>query len=85
MRIISQNGEVDIPYEGSILLLDEKYNGSWWLSAKFPGEPDEYILGDFDTKEDAKAMIISIAKSWMRNYPIFYCTKEEDKTPKERE
>lgn len=89
MRIISQNGEVDVPYEGAILLLNEKTNASgiygFYLSAKYPGEDDEYIIADFDTREEGKAMIVSIAKSWMRNYPIFYCTKEEDKIPKERE
>lgn len=86
MRIISQNGELDIPYENARILLNEETNASgicgFYLTAEYPGEDNEYILGHYDTREEGKAMIVSIAKSWMRNYPIFYCTKEEDKIPK---
>lgn len=51
MRIISQDGEYDIPYESSVLRIEE--NVIW----AFPTQADEYIVAQYSTQEKAeKAM-----------------------------
>lgn len=51
MRIISQDGEYDIPYESSVLRIEE--NVIW----AFPTHADEYIVAQYSTQEKAeKAM-----------------------------
>ena len=48
MRIISQDGEYDIPYESSVLRIEE--NVIW----AFPTHVDEYIVAQYSTQEKAK-------------------------------
>lgn len=51
MRIISQDGEYDIPYESSVLRIEA--NVIW----AFPTQADEYIVAQYSTREKAeKAM-----------------------------
>ena len=51
MRIISQDGEYDIPYESSVLRIEA--NVIW----AFPTQADEYIVAQYSTQEKAeKAM-----------------------------
>lgn len=51
MRIISQDGEYDIPYESSVFRIEE--NVIW----AFPTHADEYIVAQYSTREKAeKAM-----------------------------
>ena len=51
MRVISQDGEYDIPYESSVLRIEA--NVIW----AFPTQADEYIVAQYSTQEKAeKAM-----------------------------
>lgn len=51
MRVISQDGEYDIPYESSVLRIEA--NVIW----AFPTQADEYIVAQYSTPEKAeKAM-----------------------------
>ena len=84
MRIISQNGCLDIPYDGARIhvrendAFGEDYSypdaKEWVVEATYRADDDnQFMLATYDTEEESKDLLISIAKSWMRNYPIFFC------------
>lgn len=85
MRIISQNGRRDLPYEGSKIIVERReedaYGDEWagekeWrVIADYP--TDQFLLASFDTEEEAKDLLLAIAKGFKHNYQIFYCGEKE--------
>ena len=84
MRIISQNGRVDIKYEDISVHVESKESFDKFVSEKWilllgrTSNGNDFLLGSFDTLEEAKAMLLAIAKGWRHNYQIFYCSEKEE-------
>lgn len=85
MRIISQNGHLDLPYDGARIQVRENCElgedyayleaKKWIVEVTYRDEEDQFMIATYDTEEDAKDLLVSLAKSWMRNYPIFFCSE----------
>ena len=58
MRIISQDGEYDIPYESSVLRIEA--NVIW----AFPTQADEYIVAQYSTQEKAEKAMQMLHESY---------------------
>lgn len=74
MRIISQDGEYDIPYESSVLRIEA--NVIW----AFPTQADEYIVAQYSTQEKAEKAMQKLHESYAPE-PLFI---RKDVSPGER-
>ena len=74
MRIISQDGEYDIPYESSVLRIEE--NVIW----AFPTHADEYIVARYSTEEKAEKAMQKLHEAYAPE-PLFI---HKDVSPVER-
>lgn len=59
MRIISQDKETDIPYERSAFVIETLDKGNFLIHAYIYGK--YFWLGTYNTLDDAKAVLSSIA------------------------
>jgi len=76
MRIISQNGRYDIPYERAVLRVYQKeYSSKYLILADVNHET--YEMAELLDEEEAKAKLLEIARGWRRNFNIFYLGDKE--------
>jgi len=68
MRLISQNKDMDIPYELSALTC-EQYDNDYAVAARF--DAIRYIMGRYDSKDGAKLVLEAIRAASMCNSKIF--------------
>ena len=74
MRVISQDGEYDIPYESSVLRIEA--NVIW----AFPTQADEYIVAQYSTQEKAEKAMQKLHEAYAPE-PLFI---HKDVSPCER-
>lgn len=72
MRIISQKGNIDVPYEKVVLFADNV--GA--IHCKFGGE--SFRMGLYSSKQDAKAVMKMIRDAWDNAYEMFQLPKREE-------
>ena len=54
MRVISQDGTMDFPYENSIVLIDTMAKDAVFVIMQAIGDDEVSIMADYSTKEKAK-------------------------------
>ena len=66
MRIISQNGMNDYPYEQCMIFVNHKERTKLCTSMCGDGDSDNYAeLGEYNSEEDAKFMLEFLSTSYM--------------------
>lgn len=70
MRIISQDNEVDVPYENVVLYISH-LNDESFIIAESPSGTD-YHLGRYETLEEAKKVFDEIYHKWRHGYECAY-------------
>ena len=89
MRIISQNGRVDLKYDDAIIYAEEQSqqhpipNEKQFLLRCMCSGTD-LVLGSYDTLEEAKSVLLSIAKGYRHNYQTFFLSEKEEVVPEKR-
>lgn len=64
MRVISQNGKIDYPYEQSIVFIDPK--GTHAVLIQPAGEHKGFALGIYSTKEKAIKAMEMLREAWIK-------------------
>lgn len=80
MRLISQYGEIDIPYERMAVEIDGS-DGQYTIIAYDTSDNDEYsywAMGAYDTLEKAKKVMWEIGESQYEDMAYFLFPKNED-------
>ena len=54
MRVISQDGTMDFPYENSIVFIDTRAKDAVFVRMQAIGDDEASIMADYSTKEKAK-------------------------------
>lgn len=54
MRVISQDGTMDFPYENSIVFIDTRAKDAVFVRMQAIGDDETSIMADYSTKEKAK-------------------------------
>lgn len=68
MRIISQDKMIDIPYEGAAVYIDRSAANKIYAHV-----PDEsFLIGAYDTAEDAAYVMSLIRTAFSEEYRYFY-------------
>lgn len=63
MRVISQDGSIDYPYDKSVVFLDA-YNENN-VEIQLAGDKECLILGNYSTKEKALKAMETLRKAWL--------------------
>ena len=75
MRIISQDKAADVPYEISVLMIDERTN--WYVIAARVYDA-QVMLGRYYTLDDARAVLWAIAANAKAKKDYFEMPGEEE-------
>ena len=54
MRVISQDGKLDFPYENSVVFIDTRAKDAVFVRMQAIGDDEASIMADYSTKEKAK-------------------------------
>ena len=75
MRIISQDGTIDVPYETSSIAVSGKYCGIYVYSSAFLSG---MRIGVYDTHEQALAVMREIREDYKNGYTVFKLPKNNE-------
>lgn len=64
MRVVSQNGSMDYPYDKSVVFLNRRNKSI--VSIQLSGDTEVTTLGQYSTKERALKAMEMLRKSWLR-------------------
>lgn len=74
MRVISQDGKLDFPYENSVVFFDTRHYGGNSVVAQLIGDTEAVmLLGKYSTKEKAIKAIEMLRKVYENNV-FYHCT-----------
>lgn len=73
MRLISQDGTFDVPYESVVL---QRYkDGIYWLNKNLLGNEsginEDLKIAEYETEEEAKFVLLQIQEAFIREDKIF--------------
>lgn len=69
MRIVSQNGKMDLPYDTAIISVNEEDHS---LVAQVPGSLPSAIIGTYDSNEEAVSVMEDIRTSFRQGH-LYFC------------
>lgn len=69
MRIVSQNGKMDFPYDTAILFINEEDHS---LIAQVPDSLPSAIIGTYDSDEEAMSVMEDIRTSFRQGH-LYFC------------
>lgn len=72
MRIVSQDGTIDYPYENSVVFLDRRFE--YAVSIQVIGCKEIEVLGKYSTKEKAVKAIEGLRCAYMRHNRFMHVT-----------
>lgn len=72
MRIVSQDGTVDYPYENSVVFLDRRFE--YAVSIQVIGCNEIEVLGKYSTREKALKAIEELRYAYMRHNRFMHVT-----------
>lgn len=72
MRIVSQSGTIDYPYENSVVFLDRRFE--YAVSIQVIGCNEIEVLGKYSTKEKAFKAIEELRYAYMRHNRFMHVT-----------
>ena len=78
MRIISQNGMNDYPYEQCMIFVNYKERTKLCISMCGDGADSEFPLGTYDSEEDALYVMECIRYNKKKGYDYFHMPSADD-------
>lgn len=73
MRVISQDGTMDFPYENSIVFIDTRAKDAVFVRMQAIGDDEASIMADYSTKEKAKKAMKMLRIAYENNV-FYHCT-----------
>lgn len=64
MRVVSQDGHMDYPYDKCVIFLNQRNKSV--VSIQLSGDTEVTTLGQYSTKEKALKAMEMLRKSWLR-------------------
>ena len=66
MRLISQNGEIDVPYEKVILGICDQNNGQEYVIYAYHDSPSPLFIATYSTSDKALKVMEMLRKQYMK-------------------
>ena len=70
MRIISQDGMTDTPYDGAVVYIHRRTNKQIYVGNV--GDDEGFLIGTYNSEEDAVYVMSLIQQTSMCNHKYFY-------------
>ena len=78
MRVISQDGTMDFPYENSIVFIDTRAKDAVFVRMQAIGDDEASIMADYSTEEKAKKAMEMLRKAYVGNIVMFQNVEPTD-------
>ena len=66
MRIISQDGEFDYPYENSVVFFSSECYGENTVKAQLIGDEETITLGEYSSREKVLETMKMLREAWLK-------------------
>ena len=76
MRIISQDKMTDTPYDGAVVYIHRRTNKQIYIGNV--GDDEGFLIGTYNSEEDAIYVMSLIQKASMCNHKYFYMPEVEE-------
>jgi hypothetical protein len=76
MRIISQDRMTDTPYDGAVVYIHRRTNKQIYVGNV--GDDEGFLIGTYNSEEDAVYVMSLIQKTSMCNHKYFYMPEAEE-------
>ena len=71
MRLISQNGEIDVPYEKVILGICDQNNGQEYVIYAYHDSPRPLFIATYSNTDKALKVMEMLREQYMRNNALY--------------
>ena len=78
MRVISQDGTMDFPYENSIVFIDTRVKDAVFVRMQAIGDDEASIMADYSTEEKAKKAMEMLRIAYVGNIVMFQNVEPTD-------